>query len=141
MLPEMLNIMKTEEGFRQFPYRDTNGILTIGYGRNLQSVGLSEIEAEFLFQNDVDKVEIYLENLPWYLDMDMVRRSVVANMAFNLGITKFLTFTNFIDYLKQKNYQLASSDMLNTLWADQVGKNPGQRAYVLSNILLRGSFQ
>jgi lysozyme len=37
-------------------YRDTVGKLTIGYGRNLDDRGISEDEAGFMLDNDIDLV-------------------------------------------------------------------------------------
>lgn len=47
--------LKLDEGLRLKPYRDTVGKLTIGIGRNLDDVGISEAEAEYLLSNDLDR--------------------------------------------------------------------------------------
>ncbi|MBP5593653.1 MAG: hypothetical protein J6X75_05780, partial [Clostridia bacterium] len=48
---------KLAEGLRLKPYRCPAGKLTIGYGRNIEDMGISETEAEMLFDNDWQKVE------------------------------------------------------------------------------------
>ena len=44
----LLEDLKRDEGFSSLPYRDTEGLLTIGYGTLIQN-GISEEEAEFTF--------------------------------------------------------------------------------------------
>ena len=51
MLQDLIEDLKRDEGFRSHPYRDTVGKLTIGYGRNLDDVGISEREAEQLLHH------------------------------------------------------------------------------------------
>ncbi|HAC30701.1 MAG TPA: lysozyme, partial [Marinobacter hydrocarbonoclasticus] len=52
------NLLKTQlkrhEGLRLKPYLDTASSprLTIGYGRNLEDVGISRDEADFMLDND-----------------------------------------------------------------------------------------
>ena len=43
------------EGLRLKPYRDTLGHLTIGVGRNLSEVGISEAEAIALLDADIQR--------------------------------------------------------------------------------------
>lgn len=50
---QALELLQEHEGFRQFPYLDSLGIQTIGYGRNLESRGISEPEASYLLSNDI----------------------------------------------------------------------------------------
>ena len=46
--------LKTDEGLRLKPYHCTAGALTIGYGRNLDAVGITEAEADILLKADID---------------------------------------------------------------------------------------
>ena len=45
--------IEADEGLRFHAYKDTEGVTTIGVGRNLESVGISEDEARYLFSNDL----------------------------------------------------------------------------------------
>ena len=49
------------EGKENFVYLDTKKIETIGVGRNLRHVGLSEDEIMLLLNNDIDRVEKQLD--------------------------------------------------------------------------------
>ena len=43
------------------------GIETVGVGRNLRDVGLSDDEILYLLNNDIDRVEKQLDNyFPWW---------------------------------------------------------------------------
>jgi len=52
-LPEIVAAqLRVHEGLRLDLYRDSVGVLTIGYGRNLQDCGISRVEAELLYRLD-----------------------------------------------------------------------------------------
>ena len=79
--------LKLDEGLRLKPYRDTVGKLTIGIGRNLDDVGISEAEAKYLLSNDLDRTISDLDKyMLWWQTLDTPRRRVILNMAFNLGV-------------------------------------------------------
>lgn len=123
------------EGKKNKPYKDTVGKLTIGIGRNLTDRGITEEEIVFLFGTDVALVEKDLDrNLKWWRDMSEVRQRVLADMCFNLGITKLLTFKNTLEAMRTGRYNDAASGMLNSLWAKQVKG----RAVRLANMMRTG---
>ena len=49
------DLISKHEGLRLFPYADTVGKLTIGFGRNLTDIGISRDEADALLTNDLDR--------------------------------------------------------------------------------------
>lgn len=112
-----------DEGFRTKPYKDTVGKITIGYGRNLDDVGISQAEAYFMLQNDIKKVinQLYAK-LPFFKDLTDGRQNALANMAFNLGIDKLMEFKNTLSLIEQKRYTEASTAVLDSKWATQVGE-------------------
>lgn len=130
----LLDQLQRHEGLRLKPYRDTVGKLTIGYGRNLEDRGITEDEAGFMLDNDIDEVVAELERMPLYLSLDSVRQVVLANMAFNLGLPRLLQFSRMLGALQEKHWDRAADEMLNSRWARQVG----DRALELSEIMRRG---
>jgi lysozyme len=119
LLEAQLNL---HEGKRKFPYKDTVGKLTIGVGRNLDDRGLSDDEIAYLLANDIKMVKEDLDRaLPWWRQMDAVRQRVLADMCFNLGISRLLLFRNTLKAMKEGDYELAASGMRNSLWYKQVG--------------------
>lgn len=127
--------LELHEGKKSKPYKDTVGKLTIGIGRNLDDRGITEEEIVFLFGTDVALVEKELDkNLKWWRDMSEVRQRVLADMCFNLGITKLLAFKNTLEAMRTGRYNDAASGMLNSLWAKQVKG----RAVRLANMMRTG---
>ena len=96
--------IKRHEGFESKPYRCTSGKLTIGYGRNLDDVGISEEEAEDLLKRDINSVYSQLVNYQWFANLDKVRSGVIVNMTFNLGLRGMLKFINMINALSLNIY-------------------------------------
>ena len=131
----MIAQLRLHEGERLKPYRCTAGKLTIGVGRNLDDRGITSDESAYLLNNDIDShwIEL-LEHLPWVETLDEVRQRVMLDMAFNLGIFGLLTFHRTLGHIKAGNYALASSAMLESKWATQVG----QRARRLASMMKTG---
>lgn len=129
------DLLIQHEGLRLKPYTDTRGILTIGVGRNLDSVGISKNEALYLLQNDIDRVSLALDGaIPWWRLMDPVRQLVFLDMAFNLGVASFLGFKVTLELCRQGHYDAASVEGLRSAWAEQVGA----RAVQLMGMLRTG---
>lgn len=126
--------LERHEGLRLKPYRDTVGKLTIGYGRNLEDVGISRDEADFMLDNDIDQVERQLETVDEYLALSPTRQTVIANMAFNMGFAGVMGFKNMWSAIVRRNWESAAREMLNSKWARQVGS----RAVELSEIMRTG---
>jgi lysozyme len=132
---KMIAQLRLHEGERLKPYRCTAGKLTIGVGRNLDDRGITSDESAYLLNNDIDShwIEL-LEHLPWVETLDEVRQRVMLDMAFNLGISGLLTFRRTLGHIKAGDYALASSAMLESKWATQVG----QRARRLATMMKTG---
>lgn len=113
--------LSRDEGKRLKPYVDTVGKTTIGVGRNLTDVGITDAECDLLLSNDIDRTVAWLDrNLSWWRQLDAVRQRVVVNMAFNMG-GSLLTFTNTLAAMKRGDYAAAADGMLASKWATQVG--------------------
>ena len=110
------------EGLRLKPYRCTAGKLTIGVGRNLEDKGISHDEAMLLLRNDIAEVTVQLEQFDWFRALGPVRRKVLVDMAFNLGMAGLLGFQKMIEALKQGDYEAAADEMVYSRWYRQVGE-------------------
>lgn len=110
----------SDEGMKLKPYRCTAGKLTIGVGRNLDDVGISEAEAKTLLSHDIDRVQNEIRHQPIYRQLDSVRQTVLCNMAFNLGTPGLLGFKKMWAALEEGDYTKASVEMLDSQWARQV---------------------
>lgn len=134
----LIDQLKRHEGFRYKPYLDTVGKLTIGFGRNLDDVGISIAEAEKLLKNDVAKVrEKLVNNFDAFLSLSPERQAVLENMAFNLGFDGLMRFKKTIAAIEAGDYRKASVEMLDSKWAKQVG----YRAVELSDQMRESEWQ
>lgn len=126
--------LERHEGLRLRPYRDTVGKLTIGYGRNLEDVGITRSEADAMLSNDIDAVQLHLQTVDEYRDLDPVRQAVIANLCFNVGFRGLLGFKKMWAAISRKNYAEAARQMMDSKWSGQVGA----RAAELSEIMRTG---
>lgn len=62
-----------------------------------------------------------VEKLPWVTTASFVTKTVLINMAFNLGLAGLLKFKNTLAYVKAQNYEQAARNMEQSLWYTQVG--------------------
>lgn len=132
---QALELLKVHEGYRQYPYSDSLGIQTIGYGRNLESLGLSEPEAAYLLQQDVKEAEgLLMESYGYYYLLCGERRAVLIDMMVNMGPSRLRGFKKMHTAIAKNDYELASLEMLDSKWARQVGR----RAVTLSVIMHDG---
>ena len=122
------------EGLRLKPYKDSVGKLTIGVGRNLDDVGLTEQEALYLLHNDINKAIKDAKVYAWFDPLDDVRKMVVVDMIFNLGLTRFSGFKRTIKHIASRRYKEAAIEMMDSKWARQVGP----RAIELSKMMSSG---
>lgn len=133
--------LKRDEGLRLNAYKDSVGILTIGYGHNLAaheqhvtSCTIAQAEA-WLVQDAADAKTELLGWLPWTAKLDEVRFAVLWNMAFNMG-DKLLGFHKTLNAVQRGDWAEASADMLQSKWQQEVGV----RAVRLSHQLLSGQW-
>ncbi len=139
MTPEARQKLKAllvqHESYRQFPYTDTTGHLTVGIGRNLSDRGISTTEAFYLLDDDILYFTAKLQHfLPFYFQLNEARQIALCDMCFNLGVQGLLNFKNMILALESHDYERAAQEMLNSKWAEQVG----ERATTLANIIKTG---
>lgn len=128
--------LNTDEGRRSKPYRDTVGKMTIGVGRNLDDVGLSDDEIDLLLKNDVRRAVSLLDrNTPWWRGMDGARQEVLVNMCLNMGWGDgrkgLSSFINTLAKMKAGDYAGAADGMLQSKWAGQVGNRAKRLAKVM----------
>ena len=129
------DVLRRDEGLRLKPYRCTAGKLSIGYGRNLDDVGITIEEAEVMLRQDVRKAERQARSeFPWFDNLSDARQAVVISMIFNLGLAGFKTFRRTISDIAAGRYAAAADRMKESKWASQVG----QRAVRLSNAMRTG---
>lgn len=139
-----------EEGLRLQAYDDATGKpvpagqtcrgkLTIGIGHNLDAKPLTASQqkiighdgrtlpitiqqALMLLDDDITDVCRWLTTLlPWWTQLDEIRARVLCDLTFNMGVHTLLTFKHFLSDMRTGNYEVAGTDLENSLWYKQVG--------------------
>ena len=124
------------EGFRGHIYKDSKGLDTIGYGHLLTAddkktgrynKGITKAEAKKLFDQDKAKHDKQLyDKMGWIKDQPKEVRKALEDMAFNMGVGNgkkgLSSFKNTLSLIKQGRYDEASSGILNSKYAKDVGQ-------------------
>lgn len=126
------------EGMRLKPYEDVlTEDITIGVGRNLDSLGLSEDEVLYLLNNDIERCDKeLLHNFKWYPELCRARQDAMINLCFNLGITRLLKFKKSLAYMAAGEFERAADEFLCSRWAEQVGN----RAIEVTDLIRDGHY-
>ena len=74
--------------------------------------------------------------MPWWRHQSEVRKVVLVDMCYNLGINRFLGFKKMLAAVKEGNYDTAADEMLNSKWATQVKG----RAVELAQLMREGVY-
>ena len=122
--------IKNCEGLDLHTYVDTNGHVTVGWGRNLEN-GIRLDEAELMFKNDLEQTISELQACDWFTIQPPGVRNALINMNFNLGITKLNGFKKMIAALQAKDYTTAALEALDSRWANQVHKRANDIAVMI----------
>jgi len=131
-----IDLMKYE-GFSQFTYCCPSGKLTIGFGRNLEDIGITRQEAGVLLDNDIRKVTDQARKLFSFFELlNDARQNALLNMLFNMGLTRLLTFKKMIKALESRDYKEAKKQILNSKYARQVKT----RAWDIATMMETGEF-
>lgn len=130
--------LKRDEQLRLKVYLDSRGHPTIGYGRSLDTHGISVAEAEMLLDHDIASItaEVFAL-LPWVQDLDEVRQAAILNMAFNVGPHGLLQSPQMLRHAKAGEWGAAGAEMVSGPWAQEVG----DRAWRLQRQLESGLWQ
>lgn len=112
-----------DEGNIPHAYLDSLGLLTIGVGFLIdkkKNGGLFPEEIQFILTNRIQKNKAAItKRLPWFERLEPVRQGVILNMAYQLGVDGVLGFKKFIAEVEHGDYDRASIEMLDSLWANQ----------------------
>ena len=130
----LLEQLKDFEGLELKAYQCTAGKTTIGLGRNLDDYGITEEEAYYLAKNNINELEDELDRaIPWWRQLDDARQRALINLSYNVGTTTLLKFKKTLQYLEDGSYEEAAKEVLDSRWADQVGR----RAIFISNVFFK----
>tara|TARA_Y100000361_G_scaffold80477_1_gene71164 strand:- start:952 stop:1356 length:405 start_codon:yes stop_codon:yes gene_type:complete len=116
----LIDSIKQHEGYVGVVYKDSLGIDTIGYGFAIKDLELDKDVCDMILERKIKNLEDRVRNkFGWYPFMPQEIQDVVMEMCYQLGVTGFSKFAKTITYLKDKNFEKASEEMLDSLWARQ----------------------
>lgn len=117
-------LVALHEGRVAHAYQDSLGYWTIGIGHLIdrrKGGRLPDHIIDALFDHDLrEHTEPLYRALPWIVRLDDVRRAVLIDMAFNLGVAGLLTFKVTLACVRDGDYEQAARNMLRSKWASQV---------------------
>ena len=129
---EIIDDIKRDEGFEPMPYHDTRGYLTIGYGTKLP---IDEREAQLLLEKRLNDTIVELrEHLDFFDNLPEEAQSIILNMAYNLGVPKFMTFRRMIAALREGDFKKAAYEMRDSLWYHQVKDRARRLVYRMERL-------
>ena len=132
MTSNLLKAVKLSEGFRDRVYKDTLGIDTIGYGFAIKDLVLDEDIAEMILRRKIDNlIDRVDKRFAFVKDLPIEGQDVIYEMCYQLGVTGVSKFKKTLLYLENKEFRMASKEMLDSRWAKQTPN----RAKRLSNII------
>ncbi|HDC4672328.1 glycoside hydrolase family protein [Enterobacter kobei] len=148
-----------DEGEKLTIYKDTEGYWTIGVGHLLTKspskdeairqldklVGtghygyINKQESRKILEIDINQTIKQIgrtELINVYTSLDIVRRTALVNMCYQLGVQGVLQFKKMLGYLEQGDYEKAADEALNSKWAKQTPN----RARRVTEVLRTGTY-
>ena len=120
-----------DEGYRSCYYKDSLGFGTIGFGTLVNN---TMVEGECIDAHEA----VRLLRLHYNISLNSVEKHykwaegdtklILVNLAYNMGETRLSKFKKMLKHLKNKNYDLAAGELLNSRYAKQVRLRAGRMA-------------
>ena len=116
----LIEQIKKHEGFRSTVYQCTEGYDTIGYGFAIKDLALDKDIADLILERKLKDLEKKIASrFGWFYNSPKVIKDAVVNMCYQIGISGFSKFKKTIYYLETEQYEEASTECLDSLWAKQ----------------------
>ena len=71
---------------------------------------------------------------PWFNNINIEAKGVVINMCYQMGLSGFSKFKKTIYYLETEQYEEASAEMLDSLWAKQTPARAKELSEIIKSI-------
>lgn len=112
--PRAFDALKSDEGLRLDAYQDTEGVWTIGYGTNLQTLTIDRGIAERWFREKCEEFYKDLTRVEGFLQADGVRQGVLLSMAYQLGMAGLLKFRRMWAAVREGDWDRAADEALDS---------------------------
>lgn len=106
------------------PGDTVKGYVTIGIGRNLVGKGLSDEEVKVLFASDRADVikEIRAKKFSFWDRLSDIRKAVLVDMVFNMGIGGLMDFPKMLQALQAGDYNEAALQLKDSTYYKETGR-------------------
>ena len=138
-MADLIDRLKVAEGFRAKPYRDTRGILTIGYGTDIEKgladgeiewlnshrgeqtdilkSGITKVEAEWLLRHRVaEKQREIAREWPYYAHLADQLKDALVDAAYQLGVDGLLKFHRMLAAIERSDWGAAEREARDSEW-------------------------
>lgn len=138
MIDKLLTQIRDDEGWRESPYRDHLGFLTIGYGfliderravKMPRAVG--DLWLELLAK---EKWGDLVGRNPWLATQPEDVQQALANMAYQLGVDGVLGFRTMLAALSVGDRVRAAEAALDSKWARQTPERAKRAAALIRGV-------
>jgi lysozyme len=128
-------LIKLNEGCKLEVYTCPAGKPTFGYGTNLEVLDADinkiieqinnckdkEALAVDLLQREIVNCQQALNTQKWFTDdLSEFQQAIILDLAYNIGVAGVLNFKKMIEAIKQRNYGIASTEMLDSKYHYQM---------------------
>lgn len=141
MTPDLLFMIKREEGFVPYAYKDSLGFWTIGHGILIDEKrggGITPEESSYLLKSRVDRIKLELRSKVECFDgLDLARQAALILMAYQMGVSKLLEFKKTLDLIASRDFEEAADEALKSTWAKQTPA----RARRVTNLIRTGEYE
>ena len=110
---------------------------TIAHGYNIEEHGLPDHMARELLNTVMIDTQTQCRTaFPFWDCLDAVRKSVVVDMVYNMGLPTLRKFKKFLAAIECNDYAEAAIQMQDSKWYKQVG----ERAVILQEMMHTGKY-
>ena len=132
-------MIKEHEGLKLKAYKDTKGLLTVGYGHQIDADSpldirslkegdvISQERADQLFDMDFDDHLNAARQIPGFFKATKKRQAGLIDLTFNMGPNWYKSFPNFVKAFDEGDYQEAAKQLE---YADPINRPGVKSGYV-----------
>ncbi|MBD8165149.1 glycoside hydrolase family protein [Erwinia persicina] len=143
-MSQIIQILLFEEGYKERPYRDTEGFPTVGCGIKIGPAGAAL--GNYLFAVPRKVGEVWMQAVLDRQNVEMLRQpaiqaalrqcnppraDVLCSMAYQLGTQGLTAFKQTLQRVADGDFAGAAASMLDSLWARQTPERARRHAEVM----------
>ena len=134
-MQDIINSIKAHEGYEPMVYQCTEGNDTIGVGCKVDDLFLSEKVCDLILEEKLNDLIPRIERkLSWFRYAQDEVKLVIVNMSYQMGLSGVLKFKRALAAMEIKNWDLAATEMLDSLWARQTSRRANELADIIRGL-------